>query len=210
LFLQPAASLETLRSTLRAEIKKVPESTSMSGGNVYTRWGRTSCPSDDTETVYTGVIGGGHFTHSGSASNYLCLPNDPQWDETGLTASTVDFIYGTEYETTTSSSFKHLHDREAPCAVCKAPIRNVIMIPARTTCYRGWRLEYSGYVMTGHHSHAGNKNAICVDASPEVVPGSSSADHNGALLYFVKVQCGALKCPPYVDSKILTCVVCSK
>ena len=201
--------METLQSTLQA-LNKVPESTSISGGNVYTRWGRTSCPSNGTETVYTGVIGGGHYTHSGSASNYLCLPNDPQLDQTGLTADTVGNIYGTEYETTSSSSFKNLHDKEAPCAVCKTQTRNVIMIPARTTCYNGWALEYAGFLMSQHHSHAGNKDAICVDASPEVVPDSSSGDQNGALLYFVKVQCGALKCPPYVDSKILTCVVCSK
>jgi len=64
--------------------------------------------------------------------------------------------------------------------------------------------------MTGHNSHAGNKDAICVDASPEVVLDSSSGDQNEALLFFVKVQCGALKYPPYVDSKMLTCVVCSK
>ena len=191
-------------------MNKVPESTSIPGGNVYTRWGRTSCPSDDTETVYTGVIGGGHYTHSGSASNYLCLPNDPQWDQTGLTADSVGIIYGTEYETLSSSSFKNLHNKEAPCAVCKAQARNVIIIPARTACYNGWALEYSGFLMSEHNSHVGNKDAICVDASPEVVPDSSSGDQNGALLYFVKVQCGALKCPPYVDDKILTCVVCSQ
>ena len=64
--------------------------------------------------------------------------------------------------------------------------------------------------MSEYNSHAGNKDAVCVDASPEVLPGSSNGSEGGALLYFVKVQCGALKCPPYVDGKILTCVVCSK
>jgi len=199
-----------LQSALRAEINKVPESTSESGGDVYTRWGRTSCPSGDTETVYTGIIGGGYYSHSGSPSNYMCLPNDPQWDQTGLSADDVGYIYGAEYETSTSSSFQHLHDKEVPCTVCKSNAGTVIMIPARTTCYSGWRLEYSGYVMSGHNSHVGNKDAICIDASPEVLSNSSNGNENGALLYFVKVQCGALKCPPYVDAKLLTCVVCSK
>ena len=177
---------------------------------MYTRWGRMSCPPGVTETVYTGVIGGGKYSHSGSPSNYMCLPNDPQWDQTGVSASNVGLIYGAEYETSSSSSFIHLHDKEVPCTVCKANARTVIMIPARTTCYSGWRLEYSGFVMSGYYDHAGNKDAICIDASPEVLSGSSNKSEDGALLYFVNVQCGALKCPPYVQAKILTCVVCSK
>ena len=28
----------------------------MTGGAVYTRWGRSSCPSDDSELVYEGNI----------------------------------------------------------------------------------------------------------------------------------------------------------
>ena len=127
-----------------------------------------------------------------------------------MSASNVGYIYGAEYETSTSSSFQHLHDKEGQCAVCKSNARTVIMIPARTTCYSGWRMEYSGYVMSDLHSHEGNKDAICVDASPEVLSNSSNGNENGALLYFIQVQCGALKCPPYVDGKILTCVVCSK
>jgi len=202
--------VENLQSALRTEINKVPESTSISGDDVYTRWGRTSCPSGVTETVYTGAIGGGKYSHSGSPSNYMCLPNDPQWDQTELSASTVGSIYGAEYETSSSSSFQHLHDKEVPCTVCKSNARSVIMIPARTTCYSGWRMEYSGFVMSEHYTYAGNKDAICVDASPEVLPGSSNGNENEALLYLVKVQCGTFKCPPYVDAKILTCVVCSK
>jgi len=182
----------------------------MSRGDVYTRWGRTSCPSGDIETVYTGVIGGGHYSHSGGSNDYLCLPIDPHWDQTGLTASSVGLIYGTEYETSTSSSFKHLYNNEAPCVVCKANAGTVIMIPARTTCYSGWRVEYSGYLMSQHYTQPGSKETICVDASPEATTESTSASQDGALLYFMKTSCGSLKCPPYVNDKILTCVVCSK
>ena len=152
----------------------------------------------------------GHFNHSGSASHYLCLPNDPEWDENEITADSAGYIYGTEYETNSSLSFKHLQNKEAPCTVCKADPRTVIMIQARTTCYRGWKMEYAGYVMVEYYSHSGNKDAICVDAPPEVISGSSTGNENGALLYYVKVPCSALKCPPYADGNILTCVVCSK
>ena len=158
--------MENLQSALRAEINKVPESTSISGGDVYTRWGRTSCPSGDTETVYTGVIGGGRHTHPGSPSNYMCLPNDPQWDQTGLSASSVGYIYGAEYETSSSSSFQHLHDKEVPCTVCKSNARTVVMIPARTTCYSGWRMGYSGLVMSGYYGHAGHDMCRCFTGGP--------------------------------------------
>jgi len=131
-----------------------------SGANVYTRWGRTSCPSDGTDTVYTGVIGGGHYTHSGSASHYLCLSNDPEWDENEITADSAGYIYGTEYETNSSLSCKHLQNKEAPCTVCKADPRTVILIPARTTCYRGWKMKYAGYVMVEYYSHSGNKDVL--------------------------------------------------
>jgi len=182
----------------------------MSGGDVYTRWGRTSCPSENTETIYTGVIGGSHYSHSGGSNNYLCLPNDPQRDQAGLDDSSFGYIYGTEYEIGGSSLFKHLQNKEEPCAVCKTNARTVIMIPVRTTCYSGWRLEYSGYLMSQHHSQAGSKETICVDASPEATTDSFIADQNGALLYFIKTSCGSLKCPPYGSDTVLTCVVCSR
>ena len=50
------------------------------GGAVYARWGRTSCPSDQgTELVYSGRAGGSHFQKHGGAANLLCLPNDPEY-----------------------------------------------------------------------------------------------------------------------------------
>jgi len=204
------ASVDGLQSTLRNEINKVTESTLKSGGDVYTHWGRTSCPSGDTDTVYTWVIGGGHYSQSGSSTNYLCLPSDPQLDQTALTASAVGYIYGTEYQIDSSSQLSHLRDNEAPCAVCKTNAGPVIMIPARTTCYSDWKMEYTGYLMSQYVSHSGNKEAICVDASPEVTLDSNGGNQDGGLLYFLLVKCGALKCPPYVDEKVLTCVVCSK
>jgi len=45
------------------------------------------------------------------------------------------------------------------------------------------------------------RNAICVDASPEVRSGNISGNENGAVLYIVKEQGGALKCPPSVVTK---------
>ena len=61
------------------------------------------------------------------------------------------------------------------------------------------------------HSHAGNAVYECVDKNAETVPSSSYADTNGALFYHVVATCGTgLPCAPYVDNKVITCVVCTK
>ncbi|CAI8045264.1 hypothetical protein GBAR_LOCUS25052, partial [Geodia barretti] len=43
-----------------------------SGGAVYVRWGRTTCPNTlGTELVYSGRAAGTYFTHKGGTSDYL-------------------------------------------------------------------------------------------------------------------------------------------
>ena len=180
-----------------------------SGSSVYIRWGRKTCPINDTDAVYSGVIGGGRYDESGSSTKYYCLPEEPLWDSSDLHSAGSGQIYGTEYETNGASHMKHLHDQEAPCVVCKVRGRTAMMIPARNQCFPGWRMEYSGFLMSQHYKHTGNKEAICVDAAPEKVDKSNGGDQNGALLYFVQAKCGSLKCPPYAENKALTCVVCS-
>ena len=53
----------------------------------------------------------------------------------------------------------------------------------------------------------------CVDTQPDYVVGSAD-NSDGALFYFVNPDCsghGRLgHCPPYVEDRQLTCVVCSK
>ncbi|XP_030846971.1 uncharacterized protein LOC105442867 [Strongylocentrotus purpuratus] len=51
-----------------------------SDGVIYIRWGNDVCP-EDAELIYSGTIGGAHYTHSGSGSNYLCMPDTPIYDE---------------------------------------------------------------------------------------------------------------------------------
>ena len=50
---------------------------------------------------------------------------------------------------------------------------------------------------------------ICVDNVLKPVPGSS-ANKQGLLLYFVEGQCGSLPCPPYDNTRELSCAVCTK
>ena len=50
------------------------------GGVTYIRWGRTTCPdTPGTEPVYSGRAAGTSHTAQGGTSDYLCLPDNPQY-----------------------------------------------------------------------------------------------------------------------------------
>ena len=50
------------------------------GGVVYTRWGKSTCPSvSGTTLVYAGRAGGTWYGDKGGAANYLCMPDDPDY-----------------------------------------------------------------------------------------------------------------------------------
>ncbi|XP_062609491.1 short-chain collagen C4-like, partial [Saccostrea cucullata] len=180
---------------------------------VYTRWGKSMCPSH-AKLVYSGYTAGGHYTHPGAAVDPLCLPTDPEW---GIYKDGFDghkgLVYGTEYETASFKEniyFNALHDHDVPCAVCLAQNKSVLkMFPARKSCYEGWSLEYEGYLMAGNYRHPAGKTYTCVDKKPETIHGGH-ANNDGYLFYFVEAVCGSLKCPPYVQGRELTCAVCSK
>ena len=67
-----------------------------SGGVVYTRWGRKSCPTG-TQLLYEGITGGSHYGHSGGGANYVCLPKVPQYMSTHVPPYFSE-MYGSEYE----------------------------------------------------------------------------------------------------------------
>ena len=51
-----------------------------SGGVTYVRWGKNSCPSlNETQLVYAGRAAGSYWSQSGGGSNYLCMPDTPQY-----------------------------------------------------------------------------------------------------------------------------------
>ena len=63
--------------------------------------------------------------------------------------------------------------------------------------------------MAQYYNFKSNTVYECVDRNAESIPGSSS-NVNGALFYFVKSTCSGLPCPPYVNNRVITCVVCTK
>ncbi|KAK3589694.1 hypothetical protein CHS0354_015203 [Potamilus streckersoni] len=184
------------------------------GGAVYTRWGRRTCPDDgNTEIVFSGISAGSWYDHTGAAVNTLCLPHEPIWGTYTDGLENQAFIYGAEYYD--QSLFK-LTNAEAllyhnmPCAVCRSRLRtSIFMLPARNRCFGDWHVEYHGYLMTGHNTQKASTDYICVDQAPEADP-SGYRNENGRLLYRVEAICGSLPCPQYMNGRELTCAVCSK
>ncbi|XP_077987450.1 uncharacterized protein LOC144442052 [Glandiceps talaboti] len=179
-------------------------------GSVYIRWGRDDC-AGTAELVYKGFIGGAHYTHSGSGSNYQCLPESPIYDApvSGSQSSESGLLYGGEYQTNLFPKFASLYQHDPVCAVCRVRTRgSVLMVPARNVCPSNeWTREYYGYLMSEKHSHK-RTEYICVDRNPEARSGSVSND-NGALLFPVEGRCGTLPCGPYINYYELTCAVCT-
>ena len=186
-------------------------SATSSSGVVYTRWGKRSCPTG-TALVYSGRVGGSWCCGHGGAANYLCMPDDPDYGTYTPGVQGWGHIYGTEYETS-SSPLSAVYNHNAPCAVCHASTRTIVlMIPAKNRCPSSWTLEYSGYLMsaTSKSGYQDRRTMFeCVDGNPDTVPGSAANTH-GAVFYPVEATCNGMACPPYDPQKELTCAVCTK
>ena len=189
-----------------------------SGGAIYTRWGKRSCPEvAGTELVYSGITGGTFYHQRGGGANYLCMPKDPEYSPSLTYRSAVfhwtSTVYGSEYE----FPLRGAHDHNVPCAVCYVSTRpTVLMIPAKASCPTNWTREYYGYIMTEHkgdHNRdiRGRTMFECVDKDQESLPGGGTISTNGVLFYHVEADCNTgLPCPPYNNHKELNCVVCTK
>lgn len=201
------------------------------GGATYNRWGRTSC-STRSSLIYKGMMAGAHYDSHGGGSNFLCLPEDPQYSTTNVGYDLEASIYPVQYETSTTGNKlfgNNVFQQKVPCAACETNQRiTKIMIPAYVECPSSeWTLEYQGYLMSERDHVAKSKprnffddrgrgSYICVDSNAE--PGSQGMNEwVGGAIYPVNAHCTsdggaqALQCPPYkTDGSVLSCVVCSK
>ena len=183
------------------------------GGVTYTRWGRTTCPTDQgTQLLYAGRAGGTHRYHKGGAANYLCMPNNPDHPiqyQSGVGAPCQ--VAGVEYWYSSIPSLSSFNVHNVPCAVCYVATRSVsVMIPAKTQCPTHWTLEYIGYLMTGYRNDNSRTMYECVDKDPESVPGSAGTSDPKSMMEVVEPTCNGLLCPPYDAEKELTCAVCTR
>lgn len=93
---------------------------SIAGGANYIRWGRTTCPdTDGTELLYRGVAAGAFFAQLGGGSNYLCLPDEPEFlNVTAGNQNVRSRVYGAQYQAALPS---------ATCSITMFPVLPVIL-----------------------------------------------------------------------------------
>ena len=156
--------------------------------------------------LYTGRVAGEYYNHKGGGANYLCLPNNPDYNIRTSSPRYYSRVYGTEYEYPLIGT----HNHDVPCAVCYATTRAAqLMIPAKTSCPSGWTREYYGYIMSeGNWDNRSRNQYICVDKNQVSLPGSRS-NIDGTVIYHIKAACHGIQCPPYDPNKALTCAVCT-
>ena len=177
---------------------------------MYVRWGHDSCPSTGAKLVYSGRTGGPNHRNTGGGTNLQCLPMDPNYLKYQPGKQTDSLMYGTEYQNT-NGLVPNSHAKDVPCAVCYVSTRTTLyMIPAKYTCPSGWTTEYYGYLMAErNHPNHHRSQFICVDKLLKPVTGTYY-HHESAYLSYVEGRCGTLPCPPYEETKELTCAVCTK
>ena len=124
----------------------------------YVRWGRTTCHGNQsTELVYSGRAGGSRYDRTGGATNYLCMPDNPDYLQYDSHVQSGNNIYGVEYQTLNVEPLRvnpNVNGHNVPCAVCMAVSRcSLLMIPGKTSCPLSWTTEYVGYLVSNHLSH---------------------------------------------------------
>ena len=176
-----------------------------SRGVVYTRWGSISCLSNNTVTLYSGLMGGTRSSDIDGGSTFLCLPSDPEY----VSDSRTNTLSGSfSFSLVSALRYKSPSTDVVSCAICSVLSHaQVITIPARTSCPEGWTMEYYGYIMSAS-SH--RTEFVCVDHNQDTVPGEHDVMMAATALYYVKAHCGSLPCPPYDQERRLSCVVCTK
>eukprot|EP00164_Ancoracysta_twista_P003890 GFYU01005216.1.p1 GENE.GFYU01005216.1~~GFYU01005216.1.p1 ORF type:complete len:932 (-),score=275.76 GFYU01005216.1:86-2881(-) len=204
-----ARSATSSQYELGREVMCAQCSTSHYKGPVYTRWGDSHCGHHE-HAVYHGWVGGAYYTHTGSGSNHLCLQYDAQTFGTDINENPGALIYKTEYETSANQlpSYRALHDQEVPCSVCQVkerPRGTTYMKPAMKHCSSGDHKLYTGYLFAAHMTHR-RSEYLCLVHDAEAAHGSSAGNENGQLIYPVEAR-GSIE--GYVDSRELTCTVCS-
>jgi hypothetical protein len=129
------------------------------------------------QNLLSGYTAGKQWSDKGSGSDTICLPANPSWakyrdGDDGLRA----YIYGTEIDINEPNGIfaYSVHQQDMPCVVCRSKQSSALMIPARNSCFPGWKLEYQGYLMSANHDYTGPYNQICMDGEREFIPNGSA------------------------------------
>jgi hypothetical protein len=182
-------------------------STASVRGASYIRYGRTVCPATSA-LVYSGFMAGSPHDSRG-ASSYLCLPSTAQFSTVVAAVNTAGLVRSGEYELGSYGipRLRGLQDRNVLCASCIATGRRTTMlVPGRRSCPDRWILDYNGYLVSQHYTHA-RAESVCLDYNPEFVQ-ASTANENGALFYPTEVESFPAN-TTYAANYELTCAQCS-
>ena len=180
-------------------------------GSVYTRWGRTTCPTG-TELLYTGYAGSGNAGHRGSGATNMCLTKSPKYLTYNDGNQNPALLYGVQfYQSGIVPEFDAVYKRAMPCSVCYTTAVSNIMYPARTDCPANWKLQYTGYIMSTYYSSR-QTDWACVDANPDnLAPGNENSLN--IPWYLTEIECGSIWCRNqigrYIQDRELTCSVCT-
>jgi hypothetical protein len=157
--------------------------------------------------IVLGQVGGSVYSQTGNGANPLCMVHEVLWG-TFQPKPNMGEIRGAEYQDDFWGPGSM--DKDIPCAVCSPKQGStVLMIPGRNRCLSGWTEQYHGYLSSNMAGHPQTTTYVCVDESVEFMDGGVNNDEYSFLMYGVRAHCGSLKCPPYVEGRPITCVVCS-
>jgi hypothetical protein len=149
-----------------------------------------------------------HYNHPGGGYNTLCLHPDGQLPQ-GANAGNQNgnLLYGMEYQNTGAADSSH--DVDAACAMCQRPgARQSYVQWGRQQCTNGHTTEYNGLVMGTHYSQHKSEH-VCVDYARMGHAASSTANHDGGLLYTTEMEGGAIDESAYPHDLEVGCAVCS-
>ncbi|KAL8611847.1 hypothetical protein ACOMHN_027582 [Nucella lapillus] len=125
---QLTADVQALKTQLTADVQALTASDAQqhraiqaARGSTFVQWGSSTC-AWTSELVYSGVVGGSWYDHSGAAANALCLSLSPKF--LYKNPDSYARLYGGEYKTDDS------HQNRGPAyAVCRSPKPTTIMVP---------------------------------------------------------------------------------
>ncbi|XP_061183758.1 uncharacterized protein LOC133191974 [Saccostrea echinata] len=203
--------LPLLRTQVNAMVADNHNTEQHSGSTYFPIWGRKSCPAiNGTKILYTGITAGKYYSSSGSGTNTLCVPHNPDSLSSDFPTTTYSSynaeLFGAEYQFT----YKNVAvDDDVPCAICQVKSATAtMMVPAKLSCPKEWTLQYHGYLSSNYYGGKGTEY-ICVDSEPEYFEGLRQVNNDGLDLYPVHARCGSLPCPPYKEGQEVACAICT-
>lgn len=183
---------------LRQNIAKDQGEWTMSRGNgaTYIHWGKTNC-STVAEKMSNGYVVGP--SGDGGGSNFLCLPEKPQFGNPPANQKGAAVLQGMSYQ------FPNDKNKKLACSNCRLGARGTVQtFYGRSQCPEDWNYVYDGVLMSGSRSSLSTK-FVCLDKKPvegeevnyhnplvpdwAVIPEEGSGDDDEKQLLFTCVVC---------------------